>query len=351
MVKEFINRALGSKLFLVPKTIADTTAASSSVRSTLWKRYYVTALVSAIVGAAVVGGRSALRHHVMELEKRATKAEEAPEYLLDNPHILNLYRPQLSLSECVMSAFAVHNETWNILSHGAGTLFFAGILVKRALRYLRTGKGMEFKTTNQSILLSFHALSYVLCFGISAIAHTFSAHSKAANDYLFKMDRGMITLPTGMTVLMCALIAFPRSGWERWLSSFLISVAALFCSYNVFIPDDPSKSSLVGSFVAVGLFSLWPVISQMRLLIRRGEYVFFGKFLFYFIASITPLLLSCVSFAKQFPERYFADKDWAQPLIDLGFNGHGLMHVLVAWHGLVAYRGMKMWNRERKYFL
>ena len=68
-------------------------------------------------------------------------------------------------------------------------------------------------------------------------------------------------------------------------------------------------------------------------------------------------------------------RKWAQPLIDLGFNGctfllcvsffvflpsydfsflsirHGLMHVLVGWHGLVAYRGMKMWNRERKYFL
>ena len=42
-----------------------------------------------------------------------------------------------------------------------------------------SGKGMNYNPPlDQSILMSLHSLAYVLCFGISAIAHTFSAHSK-----------------------------------------------------------------------------------------------------------------------------------------------------------------------------
>ena len=119
------------------------------------------------------------------------------------------------------STFAVHNETFNIISHGVGTFFFASILAKRVLRYLRTGfsslfvlslppsslpspffycffffffffeslssrplgKGMKYEPPiDQSLLLSLHPISYIFCFGISAIAHTFCAHSKV---YLF----------------------------------------------------------------------------------------------------------------------------------------------------------------------
>merc|ERR1719223_387481 len=101
------------------------------------------------------------------------------------------------------------------------------------------------------------------------------------------MDRGMITLPVGITVLLAALLSFPKPGWERSLSSLLIAISACFCSYNVFKPNNPSKSSLVGSFIALGFLSLWPILSYIKLLINRREYVFLGRFLFYFLTSIT----------------------------------------------------------------
>ena len=121
----------------------------------------------------------------------------------------------------------------------------------------------------------------------------------------------MISLPTGVTVLMCALIAFPRPyvsfftfflryplihfyfQWVEQVAIFSLHFSCcrflqlqcvqtkcpkvFFCFSSFLSPPFSymyiSKDRLVASFVAVGLFSLWPVIAQMKLLIKRGEYV------------------------------------------------------------------------------
>lgn len=36
----------------------------------------------------------------------------------ENPFIIGHYRPQLSWSQCIRSIFRLHNETFNIWSHG-----------------------------------------------------------------------------------------------------------------------------------------------------------------------------------------------------------------------------------------
>jgi hypothetical protein len=52
--------------------------------------------------------------------------------------------------------------------------------------------------------------------------------------------------------------------------------------------------------------------------------VFLGKFLFYFFASILPLLFASFCYAFKFPERYIAmvQRKELQELVELwGFNG------------------------------
>lgn len=44
-----------------------------------------------------------------------------PAYLQDNEFIRTGYRAELSLAQCLMSLFSVHNETGNVWSHLIGT--------------------------------------------------------------------------------------------------------------------------------------------------------------------------------------------------------------------------------------
>ena len=81
--------------------------------------------------------------------------------------------------------------------------------------------------------------------------------------------------------------------------------------------------------------------------------------MFYFLAAVFPLLLAGLAFAKQFPEGTLSEKfvsffknylfpllislplllsqrKWAQPLIDLGFNGYFFLFLLFFSLSLVS---------------
>jgi hypothetical protein len=46
--------------------------------------------------------------HAVRVYKRRS---EVPEWLRFNPYVLDYYRSNLTVSECVASVFAIHNET------------------------------------------------------------------------------------------------------------------------------------------------------------------------------------------------------------------------------------------------
>ena len=52
------------------------------------------------------------------IKRRLLHRKELPRHLQFNPYIDTGYRPLLSVWECVLSLFYLHNETVNIITHG-----------------------------------------------------------------------------------------------------------------------------------------------------------------------------------------------------------------------------------------
>ena len=60
---------------------------------------------------------------------------EIPAWLRNNHHIHTGYRCQISLPDCWLSIFAIHNETVNIWTHLLGFLFVLGLAIHTLYSY------------------------------------------------------------------------------------------------------------------------------------------------------------------------------------------------------------------------
>jgi predicted membrane channel-forming protein YqfA (hemolysin III family) len=181
------------------------------------------------------------------------------------------------------------------VSHGLSSLLFLIIALRRILRYLKKSiklfvshhlfpeikisflaidKGIHYNPPhNQSALLLAQLLSSSAVFGISFFAHMFSSHSEEVNEILFRLDRAMIAVPTGITVLLTALFVFCEKGFMRFGLSFAIIMAMFICCYNVYAPKKPSPNHLVASFFSLGLLCLIPMTFHAVEIISKQRYV------------------------------------------------------------------------------
>lgn len=166
---------------------------------------------------------------------------------VDNHYIHHGYRPQMTAWECVKSVFQLHNETFNIWSHAIGTAYAIILLLRRSNRF-----------DAPSILL----YAQICMFGVSTIAHTFSALSPEACTRLFQADRAMIAMQLGIVAIAISRIYFQNdtSSFRRYAS--ICTLFALISSKQVFFGGGQLKTVL--SIAVLVPLLLFPVFLQFR---------------------------------------------------------------------------------------
>ena len=92
------------------------------------------------------------------------------------------YRAPQKLSQCLRSVLSLHNETLNIWTHLLGFLTFFSLL-------LWDWWSPPSKVTWQDLAVILTIITcYQLCMILSAIFHTFTAHSQEASEFCLLMD-------------------------------------------------------------------------------------------------------------------------------------------------------------------
>jgi len=112
------------------------------------------------------------------------KYDEAPEYVRHNPYIRTGYRSPQGWLQCLRSVLSLHNETLNIWTHLLGAVFF---LVLLAWDCTAPPAPDQVTWRDFSVILSIIGC-YQLCMIMSAVFHTFTAHSQEASEFCLMMD-------------------------------------------------------------------------------------------------------------------------------------------------------------------
>jgi adiponectin receptor len=275
-----------------------------------------------------------------------TFSELAPaefSHLADNPAIRSGYRAGLSMRDAALSVFSLHNETWNIWTHGLGALFFVVLLAHWA-----TG-GLEVQLLARGVASAAAAMhlpgsaadapppllvplwpigvflaSAVACLSISTLFHTLHVVNRRVFEVLARADYTGIALLIGGSNVPCLWYGF-------------------WCNPNLQVVYIIAQAVLCVICVAVGMLDAFQAPSwrlhRMSLFVATAS---FGSVpLFHLLAAgalqvpglrvvgeglgsmgvqyITGALL----YGFRIPEQFFPGR------FDI-LSSHGIFHVLVA---------------------
>ena len=273
---------------------------------------------------------------------------DVPEWLWKDTFIRRGFRPRLSWWGCLKSVFALHNETFNIWSHLIGSAVFAHRLYSRY--------------TDPTWISGPHDIQLVgstAQFAISAVAHTFCAHSQVSSallcsakrltpysflqracDLLFRLDRSGIALQF-LTVSLSNGFLYYRSLLSRFVYGFFAS--ALACGNVAVFSGFLDLTDRLGSRQLLAIFLIFfqmcliyfPVVLKavttssplVRAIIKR-----------YGGAAFLLTTTGALAYALHFPDRL------RPGVFDMFGNGHNLMHVLVFISAIIASRGSTKWH-------
>ncbi|ELR16314.1 HemolysinIII related subfamily protein [Acanthamoeba castellanii str. Neff] len=217
--------------------------------------------------------------------------------LEDNPYLRSGYREmgKEDACACVCSAFALHNETVNIWTHGLAFLMFAGLVLENLL-----------STAN----MPFYDRTFY---------HVFRNHSVRAYANWLIADINGVGLYIFGSVLLVAYFRFWCHDVHRWTYMTLDVMLYLSFSYRC----RPSSSTWL--FGLLSILGLW---AHIHADIRDGffEWNTVSRNLKLVWVAVC-VIGSMVIRNKKVPERWYPGR------FDIFFASHQIFHVLV-WLGM-----------------
>lgn len=274
---------------------------------------------------------------------RTHDAGEVPVWLV-RPHVTAGYRMNLSLAQCLLSLFYLHNETLNIWTH----LFGCGLALRLAAHHWRQAAdgsnllllGLE----HEAVVVLGFLLVGALAFLASASYHLGNCGSERCCAALLQLD------VTGIALLIAASfvpgVYYGFSCFPRLQSTYLTFVSVLLV-VGLGVSNWPGaagswmtkvRNATFVSFVAIGLAM---AIHWCTLVQPEARTALSGK-LFLMLGLY---LLGFVFYASRWPER------WRPGRFNVFLHSHQLWHACVvgafyvwfldcrACHDLLAQRG------------
>jgi len=262
----------------------------------------------------------------------------------DNPYLFSGYRklPVNSLINSFWSAFTLHNDTWNIWTHGLPALYWMYVT-------LTTDSELKNSTdtrvsVNDRLVFFFYSFCAMWTMILSAMYHTWRMNTEGAYHYCLKCDlRGIVMTLAGANVLVCYLI---MRNIPFWSTFYLTACIAGLLALAMWIPR-MVRLRLTNQRTVY--FSLYTCIGLIATLHRHYFLVPFGTLLnngseLYKTsdqASFQLLVIMGVVYALtglglvvrniKGPERFFPYK------FDLYGSSHQLFHVICVIGAIVNY--------------
>jgi len=234
---------------------------------------------------------------------------EAPAHLRFNKYVLSYYRPPLDIRGCIASLTYWHNETINILTHAVPVLFIGSLIPWM----------LPWDKINIPWLPVIHVSACIAPWVGSTLYHLFMCHQmgKVAYIILLKLDLIGIwfTQTFGALVTICAAIHCFEYETKRTILTFYLFICIL-CLYQAM-----TVSTVWGRrFAFTAPFSIRVLCLLLRLSSWGGGA---PNTTYYVIMQDLLAIMGGYIGAVNIPEKWFPGK------VDLVFNSHHIMHVLV----------------------
>ncbi|XP_028406101.1 progestin and adipoQ receptor family member 4-like [Dendronephthya gigantea] len=251
-----------------------------------------------------------------------------PEHLRNNQYVRTGYRVNLSTWECIKSLFYLHNESFNVYSHG-----LAAILLVLLSPYVY-GKisHLEF----DPILYPVHHITSTTCVLFSAIYHLMSCHEGGKPFYnrVILLDYFGILLVTGLsciTFLKATFFCYPRVRIPVTTIYFLLGFVSL-----MYIKKGTDAETRTFPLLALGTFRMFALYPVRCIMTTLGCTTGPLSTIWYAIGiEMVGLFASIINFSC-FPEKVFVGK------LDYFFNSHNIMHLFILIGPAVLHSGTVM---------
>ncbi|KAH7328393.1 mPR-like GPCR protein [Stachybotrys elegans] len=250
---------------------------------------------------------------------RLLQYDDLPIPWRNNPHIKYGYRFTESKIECVLSAFNISNETFNIWSHALGLV----LVIALALHFYPSSANFSLSTRSDIFVAAVFFAMACLTLVCSTIWHTMNAVADAEAVSLFAcVDYTGISLLIAASIMTTEYTAFYCDPLSRWI---YMSLTAFLGVGGVILPWHPRFNgpdmnwARVGFFVGLALTGFMPIL---QLYFTHGP-----EFVYNFYSPITQSILvyfgGAIVYASQVPER------WCPGVFDYIGGSHNLWHAAV----------------------
>ncbi|UXI19566.1 Putative Asparagine synthetase [Sarcoptes scabiei] len=265
---------------------------------------------------------------MFEKNPKLLSNKEIPEWMQDNPFILDQFRPtNLNLWECILSLFQWHNQTLNIWTHLIG---FVIILIKSDSFF-----------TNQSdrlfdqLMMSITFTGVTISLYCSFLYHTFNVGSSYEfSCFLTRIDYfGIIFHLMGCMITLVYFVYYFDSFRQLLFLSIFISLTFVCFAMNYFSmfssmanhQMDSTKRALI--FISIALISLPPQLEIFSNYPRKIIQTSLTTDLLYLFAALI--------YSSKCPERFFPGH------CDL-FSSHTIFHILIIFTGLGSLQSLTL---------
>lgn len=239
------------------------------------------------------------------------KIHQIPSHLRFNKYVLTHYRPTTNFIGCLKSLFYLHNETVNILTHAIPVL---GIL--SAIPWI-----LPWSEINVPYLPTFHVVASVSPWIGSTMYHLFMNHNTGIFAYKLLLTIDLlgiwVTQTAGGLITICATIHCLSLDAQ----TKILSLYALLCMYCLY-------KTLTAKCVWSRRFS-FTVPFLVRMLMVALRYFELGgghpEAFNYLLLQDAIAIVGAFIGGTNIPER------WCPGSLDLIFNSHHVMHVMVVY--------------------
>jgi len=234
---------------------------------------------------------------------------QVPAHLRFNKYVFSYYRPPLDIRGCIASLTYWHNETINIMTHAVPVLFILFLIPWM----------LPWDKINVPILPVIHVAACLAPWVGSTFYHLFMCHQRGKFAYLILLKMDLIgiwfTQTFGALVTICSAIHCFEYESKRIILTFYLFICVV-CLYQAM-----TVSTVWGRrFAFTAPFS----IRVLCLLLRCSPWGGGAPGTTYYVI-MQDVLAICGGYigAVNIPEKWFPGQ------VDLVFNSHHIMHVLV----------------------
>jgi adiponectin receptor len=265
-----------------------------------------------------------LEEHIQQAIEQAKQGkllayDDLPLPWRNNPHIIKGYRFAETKLECVLSAFNLSNEFFNIWSHALGLI----LVLALALYFYPSSHNFSQSTKTDIFVAAVFFVMACLTLVCSTIWHTMSAVADVKAVSLFAcVDYTGISLLIAASIMTTEYTAFYCDPLSRWL---YMTTTALLGIGGVILPWHPRFNGAdmawarVAFFVGLALTGFMPIV---QLSFTHGS-----DFVIEFYSPISKSILvyfgGAVVYASKTPER------WWPGMFDYIGGSHNLWHAAV----------------------